>query len=56
MHDGARVAAIVAFFTLVDIEMDKHRTPPLPLAETFLTYPIRVRLNTTILFVLRQVY
>ena len=33
MHDGARVAAIVAFFTLVDIEMDKHRTPPLPLAE-----------------------
>lgn len=33
MHHSTRVAAIVAFSALVDIEMDKHRTSPLLLAE-----------------------
>jgi hypothetical protein len=33
MHHGAWAAAIVAFSTLVDIEMDKHRASPLLLAE-----------------------
>lgn len=33
MHHGARAAAIVAFSTLVDIEMDKHSASPLRLAE-----------------------
>jgi hypothetical protein len=36
MHHGAWVAAIVAFSTLVNIEMDKHRTSPLSFAGEFL--------------------
>jgi hypothetical protein len=56
MHHGTRVAAIIAFSTFVDIEMDEHRPVPLPLPKAFLAYSIHIRLNMTILPILRQVY